>query len=84
MSGESPDLVALLRAADRKVMGAEFARRIGDVATADRIDDGAVVLYTQALALDPNVENAAWRDASNRDPAWLERHGLSRILKPGQ
>lgn len=82
MSSDLDDLATVLRAADRKVLGAEFARNIGDTKTAERMDDEAVALYVKALSLDPMRQQDAWRDAETRDRNWLDRHGLSAIPVP--
>ncbi len=82
MSSDSDDLATVLRAADRKVLGAEFARNVGDIHTAARMDDEAVALYAKALNLDPMRRHHAWRDAETRDRSWLDRHGLGVIPGP--
>lgn len=66
----------LLHDADRKVMGAEMARRMGDRPSAARMDRDAVGLYRQALSADVHMVDPAWKETGNRDVPWLNAHGL--------
>ena len=59
MPSDASDLATVLRAAEGRVIGAEFARRLGDQATAARMDADAIVLYTQALSIDPRIRRGA-------------------------
>jgi hypothetical protein len=69
----------LLHDADRKVMGANFARYMGDHHNAALLDRAAGVLYGAALAADPSRTDRAWRETGNRDAEWLKANGLARV-----
>lgn len=69
----------LLHDADRKVMGANFARQMGDRANAGTMDRDAVALYRRALNTDIHMEDPAWKETGNRDDDWLRRNGFARI-----
>lgn len=69
----------LLHDADRKVMGANFARQMGDRANVAAMDRDAVGLYRQALNADIHMEDPAWKEVGNRDDEWLRAHGFARI-----
>lgn len=69
----------LLHDADRKVMGANMARQMGDRASASRMDRDAIDLYRQALNADIHMEDPTWKEDGNRDGMWLRAHGFSRI-----
>lgn len=69
----------LLHDADRKVMGANFARRMGDHVNAAAMDRDAVGLYRQALGADIHMEASAWKETGNRDDEWLRRNGFAHI-----
>lgn len=69
----------LLHDADRKVMGANFARQMGDRVNAAAMDRDAVGLYRQALNGDIHLEDPAWKETANRDADWLRRNGFARI-----
>lgn len=67
----------LLHDADRKVMGANMARQMGDLTAAARMDAEAEALYREAMALDPEQSDPAWQETGNREPQWLSEHGLA-------
>lgn len=69
----------LLHDADRKVMGANFARQMGDRANASTMDRDAIGLYRQALNADIHMVDPAWKEIGNRDDEWLRKNGLARI-----
>jgi hypothetical protein len=69
----------LLHDADRTVMGAEMARRMGDQGNAAQMDRNAAGRYRQALRADPTMADPAWRETINRDAEWLRRHGFHQI-----
>ena len=79
MTNAPINLGDVLRRADRKVLGAEFARGIGNMVAANRIDADAVALYRHALTLDPERRDPAWRGATDRNREWLDQHGLSDV-----
>lgn len=70
------DIDRLLHDADRMVMGAEFARRMGDHTSADALDIQARTGYQQALDADPKMSDPAWKETGNRDASWLRRNGF--------
>lgn len=74
------DIDQLLHDADRKVMGAGFARRVGDTKAALRMDTEAGRLYKQAIAADEFMRDPAWKEGGNRDRDWLLLHGFEQIL----
>lgn len=67
----------LLHDADRKVMGANFARQIGHTGPAAEMDAEAERLYREAMQLDPEQTLPAWQETGNRDAQWLAEHGLA-------
>lgn len=69
----------LLHDADRAVMGANFARRMGDRRNAFTLDHEAIGLYGQALNGDIHMVDPAWKETGNRDDDWLRRNGFARI-----
>lgn len=69
----------LLHDADRKVMGANFARQMGDRMNAAAMDRDAVGLYRQALNADVHMVDPAWKETGNRDDEWLRKNGFARI-----
>lgn len=69
----------LLHDADRKVMGAEMARTMGDRPSAARMDRDAAGLYRQALNADVHMVDPSWKETGNRDVPWLNAHGFARI-----
>ena len=69
----------LLHDADRKVMGANFARQMGDRSSAARMDRDAIGLYRQALNADIYMLDPAWKETGNRDDEWLQKNGFARI-----
>lgn len=73
------DVDRLLHDADRSVMGANFARMMGDRANAIKMDRDAVRLYRQALDADMYMVDPAWKETGNRDDQWLRTNGLARI-----
>lgn len=69
----------LLHDADRKVMGANFARRMCDNMNAEALDREATRLYRQALDADIYMVDPAWKWTGNRDEHWLRNNGFARI-----
>jgi hypothetical protein len=69
----------LLHDADRAVMGANFARQMGDRANAALLDRDAIAMYRQALNGDVHMTDPAWGETFNRDPDWLNHNGFARI-----
>lgn len=69
----------LLHDADRKVMGANMARQMGDKRNASTMDRDAVGLYRQALNADIHMEDPAWKETGNRDDDWLRSNSFARI-----
>ncbi len=73
------DIDQLLHDADRKVMGLDMARMMGDTVSAAKLEREAKELYQAALDADPDMKDSAWKEDGNRDDRWLLRNGFKRI-----
>ena len=69
----------LLHDADRKIMGANFARLMGDRVNARAMEREASGLYQKALDADIHLLDPAWKETGNRDDKWLRVNGFARI-----
>lgn len=76
------DVNKLLHDADRKVMGANFAREMGHHGPAAEMDRDARELYQRAMQADPERADDAWAEDGNRDHQWLRKNRIDLGVPP--